>query len=87
MRLRYEFETMELDDIVVAVPVGVGAAEFRGVIKLNETASFMLSLLKNDISKDQIIDALSKEYGVPYNVVVDDVDKYLNEFRERDLIV
>ena len=87
MKLKYSFEIMELDGQEVAVPIGDIVHEFRGVIKLNETAAFMLSLLKDDITEEQIVEVLSKEYGVPNSMIVDDVDKYLNEFRERNLLI
>ena len=61
-KLKYTFETMELDDRIVAVPVGNGAQEFRGVIKLNQSAAEILNLLKQDTTEDTVVAVLKKKY-------------------------
>lgn len=87
MRLKYTFEMMELDDSIIAIPLGTGATEFRGVIKLNDTAAFMLNLLKNEITEEQLVKAVAKEYDMPCDFLVDDVKQYLNEFNERKMLI
>jgi hypothetical protein len=54
---------MELDDQIVAVPVGEGSQEFRGVIKLNNSGYEIFELLKNDTTEANIIEILQKRYG------------------------
>lgn len=63
MRLKVTFECVELDDHIVAVPVGEGAQNFRGVIKLNETAAEIFDLLKDETTEEAIITELNKRYG------------------------
>ena len=63
MKLKYNFETMELDDQIVAVPVGEGSQEFRGVVKLNESAMEIFSLLKEETTEEAVIAALRQRYG------------------------
>lgn len=62
-KLKYTFETMELDDRIVAVPVGDGAQDFRGVIKLNQSAAEIFDLLKQDTTEDAVVAELKKKYG------------------------
>ena len=45
MRMKYMLEKMEMDDQVIAVPVGENCEEFHGIIKLNETAERIIDLL------------------------------------------
>lgn len=63
MKLRCNFETMKLDDYVIAVPVGAGSDEFRNVIKLNDSAFEVFSLLKNETTESAVIDELKKRYS------------------------
>lgn len=63
MKLRCNFETMELDNYVIAVPVGIGSDEFRNVIKLNDSAFEVFNLLKNETTENDVIRELKKQYG------------------------
>lgn len=62
MKLKYAFEKMELEDRIVAVPVGEGAQDFRSVIKLNESASEILDLLQNETTEEEMINTLKERY-------------------------
>lgn len=87
MRLKYSFETMELDDGIVAIPVGEAAKEYHGVIKLNETAAFIFNLLQNDISEEEIVTALESEYKVAREKLIVDVKKYIDLFKTKDMLI
>ena len=64
MKLKYEFETMEMDDQAVAVPVGDEAEKaLHGIIKLNDSAAAIFRLLKEETTEDAIVASLKKEYN------------------------
>lgn len=63
MKLKYSFETMELDNETIAVPIGAGSQEFRGVVKLNESALEIFNLLKEETTEEAVITALQQRYG------------------------
>ena len=86
MHLKYAFDTMELDELTIAVPVGENVSQFRGVIKLNETAAYILKLLKNEISEEEIVKEMEKEYDVPHELIIEDVKRYISEFEKRGLL-
>ena len=86
MRLKYAFETMELDDQIVAVPVGDGSEEFRGVVKLNEEAAFVFNLLKEEISEESIVNAMAETYDAPRDTLAADVHKCVADFMEKGLL-
>ena len=87
MRLKYTFEAMKFDGQYVAVPVDADDCEYRGVVKMNETALFILNLLKNDISEEAIVDAIAEQYDAGREVLAEDVKKYINAFREKGFLV
>lgn len=79
MRLKYTFENMELDDRVVAVPVGDGAQEFRGIVKLNESAAEIFDLLKDETTEAAVIAELIRRHGNDPDIpgFVHDMIRYL----------
>lgn len=87
MHLKFQLETMELEGKTVAVPISDGTEEFRGVIKVNDIGAFILELLGNEISEDEIIDTLSDRYNVDRNVLASDVHDFLIQFESRGLLV
>lgn len=87
MRLKYTFEIMELEDQTVAVPVGEGASEYHGVIKMNEVARTILELLKEDINETEIIKALGNQYEVSQEILTRDVHNTLEKFEKEGILV
>lgn len=68
MKLRCNFEIMELDDYAIAVPIGEGAEEFRIVIKLNDSAFEIFKLLENETTESSVINELKKRYNADPNI-------------------
>lgn len=63
MKTKYSFEIMNLDDGLVAVPVGENASQFHGVLKVNETAVAILKQLEKDTTEEDIVKSLLEEYA------------------------
>lgn len=77
---------MDLDDETVAIPLGKNAQLFHGVIKMNDTGAFILDLLKEEISEEDIVRLISKEFDASKEQITADVHSYLDEFRTRGLL-
>lgn len=86
MHVKNSLETMELDDQIIAVPVGELATEYHGVLKLNETGAFLLELLKEETTEEALTAALAKEYSVSNDQLAEDVHSYLALFREKGFL-
>ena len=87
MHIRYAFEMMQLEDEIVAVPVGKDATDFCGVVKLNDTAAFVFNHLKEDTSEEAVLDALEEEYEATREDLKADLSKCLAQFQEKGLLV
>lgn len=87
MHLKYLFETMQLDDQCIAVPVGDASYSYHGVIKLNDTSEYIFSLLKDDISESAIIDAVQQKYDAPREAIMKDVKNCIAYFSKKGLLV
>lgn len=87
MHLRYQYETMKIMDMVVAVPVGDGTENLKSILRLNRTAASIFDLLKEETNEEQIVESLMKRFDVSRETLVRDVHLYIEEFRKRDLLI
>lgn len=86
MRLKYQFETMELEDQTIAVPVGEKANEFHGVVKLNETSAQLFQLLQSETTEEKVVDTMADMYNVSRTAITADVKKFIDELTEKGLL-
>lgn len=62
MKLKYNFVTNEVADKIVAVPVGDDLEKFNGFVKMNDVGAYIFNMLKNDVTEDEIVTAMLKDY-------------------------
>lgn len=77
MKLKYKFVTNEVAGKTVAVAVGEDLESFGGFIKLNETGAFIFNLLREEISKEEIVTAVLGEYDVSEEQAVKSTEEFL----------
>lgn len=61
--------------------VPIGAEAFSGILRNNETAAFIVDCLKEETTKEQIVDAMCAEYDAPRERIEADVEKILDKLR------
>lgn len=79
MKLRDDIVIQELGEDTILVPVNSYASEFKGVVRLNETASFLIKQLKEDRTEEELIEILLKEYDVNEDLIKADTDRVLKQ--------
>ena len=84
MKLKSDFITHEIDGTQFLIPVG--AESFKGIVRSNPTAAFIVDCLKEETTKEEIVDKMCREYDAPREVIEADVEKILNTLREIDSI-
>lgn len=75
MKLKYTFETVNMGDEIILVPVGENASEVHGVIKLNAEGKEIVDVLQNDTSEEFIIQMLMGKYSND----PDEIKKYVKD--------
>lgn len=63
MKLKCDLENIALDDEMIAIPVGDGADNLRAMFRINETASDILALLKEETTEEEVIREMLKIYN------------------------
>ncbi len=88
MKLKYNFVINQVAGETVAVSVGNNDGLFNGYIKLNETGAFIFNALKNDTTREQIIEDLLKQYpDATKEQASESVDDMLKKLDEANLLV
>ena len=78
MKIRNGFILRDVAGKTFVVATGELSKEFAGMITLNETGKFIWNLLQNDVTAEEIVNALLSEYeGADREVVEKDVDNFI----------
>lgn len=87
MKFKCEFETVDMGEEIILVPVGDRASEIHGVLKLNESGKEIVDFLQEDTSLDMIIDSLLTKYKNDRNEITAYVCKTIKKLKAADLIL
>lgn len=79
MKLKNDFITQESDG--EQIMVSTGDSGFAGLVRSNSSAAFIVDCLKEDVSKEQIVDAMFARYDAPRDVIEKSVDDILGKLR------
>lgn len=86
MKIKSSFVLKQIAGSYIVVPLRERAMDFSGVIKLTESGAFLWNILAEGAERDELVAALLKEYDVDDAVASRDVDRFITELREADLI-
>ena len=86
MRRKQGFIVDEIAGENVAVPVGEMSKSFHGMIKLNGTALFIWEQLENDVTEEQITDAIVAAYDVDRSLAAADVARIVGVLKNAVIV-
>lgn len=86
MKVKEGFIVKKVIDDYVVVPVGDNFMDFSSIINLNETGAFLWKCMENDITEDELVNLLSKEYEVDASEVKDDVADFIESLKNAKLL-
>ena len=79
MKLKYEFELMDIGDEVVAVPAGDSKGKYHGMLRMNQDAAEMLKLVQTHSRPEDVLDELCRQYpDMDRNDLGQELCNYLN---------
>ncbi len=62
MNIKYSFESVDMGNEFILVPVGDNAKQIQGVLRTNEAGNKIMQLLTQGMNEEAAVDALAKEY-------------------------
>lgn len=86
MKLKYTMENVELDGEQIAIPVGESAAQLHSMLRLNETASDILALLKEETTEENIVREMLLLYETDEETMKAAVRTFLDKLNDAGLL-
>lgn len=86
MKIKDGFILREVAGSYLVVAVGARVKEFNGMVNLNETGAFLWKLLEKGAEKEEMTEALLKEYDVQKEVAAADVNAFTAKLAEAGLL-
>ncbi|MBQ9782728.1 MAG: PqqD family protein [Clostridia bacterium] len=66
----------------VIVTVGEASKKLNGIISLNEQATLIFKCIDQGLTKEQIVAKMLEIYDVDEKILLNDVEKAINSFKE-----
>ncbi|MBO5357137.1 MAG: PqqD family protein [Clostridia bacterium] len=80
MKIREGFILRDVAGKTFVVATGELSKSFKGMITLNETGKFIWKLLENGAEKEEIVEAIMKDYDVQDRALVEnDVNAFIDK--------
>lgn len=86
MKIKDNYMLRKVADTFVVVPVGDAVSEFNGMINLNEVGAFLWRQLESETTFDAVLKNVLSEYEVDESVAKTDLERFIKELEEANLI-
>ena len=86
MKIKGELLLREVAGEIIAIPVGETALRFNGMICLNEVSAHIWKGLQTGKTREVILESILQEYDVPAEEAAVDLDAFILQLRENDLL-
>lgn len=86
MKIKETFILRNIAGNNIVLPVGASSETFSGMMTLNESGVFLWNSLKNDISMDDLINAMLSEYNVSAEDAKSDVEEFVKSLRSAGVL-
>ena len=61
--------------------VSIGNTKFNELVRSNNTSAFIVECLKDNVTKNEIVEKMAEKYDAPKKIISADVKKILNTLR------
>lgn len=79
MKIKKDFVLRNIAGNWVALPLGNATIDFTGMLNINESGVILWRLLEGGCTREEMADALLKEYEVGYDEALADVDEFISK--------
>lgn len=87
MKLKQGFIQRKVAGEHVLIPVGTeNISNYNGVITLNASAAYLCTLLKEEQTRESLIQAVLEKYEAAQDLVEKDVDQLLSIMRDHQML-
>jgi len=86
MKIKDGFILREVAGSFVVVAIN-DEVDFNAMITLNDTGAFLWQKLQNEITRENLLDALLAEYDIDKKTAQEDLDEFIEKLQDRKLLV
>ena len=86
MKIKEGFITKKVAGDVIVIPAEQALVDFKAIITLNETGAYLWEFLKEDTSKEKLLENMLKEYDADEKILSADIDEFLSVLEEKGLL-
>lgn len=86
MKIKEGFIIKKVAGDVIVIPAEQALVDFKAIITLNETGAYLWELLKEDISKEKLLEGMLEEYDADEKTLSMDIDEFLSVLEEKGLL-
>jgi hypothetical protein len=87
MKLKPDFQIVQMANDYMLVPTGDQIDSFNGTVILNEVSAFMLNQLKEDLEKEDLVERLVREFDVESATAREDVDVAVEKLKQIGILI
>ena len=86
MKIKENFTLRQISDTWVILPLAEATVNFNGMITLNESGVLLWNLLLDGCTREELADALQREYEVSFDEALSDVDEFVGKLNDAGCI-
>ncbi len=86
MKIKDGFMLRKVGGQNIVVALGEASRSFNGMIRLNDTGVFLWEKLKDDVTEEQLLAALTAEYSVDPAQAKADIAEFLSTLKKAALL-
>ena len=87
MRINKEFILREIAGDYVIIPTGQTVLEFNGLITVNEVGVSLWNMLQEEVTEDDLVAGILKEYEVEEEVAREDIREFIDTLVTGNILV
>ena len=87
MKLKPDFQIIEMANDYMLVPTGDQIDSFNGTVILNEVSAFLLDQMKEDLEKEDLVERLLMEFDVDPATAREDVDAAVEKMKQIGILI
>lgn len=82
---KYIFRKVAKEHLLI--PTGEVALRIKGLVAMSESAGMLYRMLQTECTQEELVAALTAEYDVSLEVARQDVEAFLEQMRQLDMLV
>lgn len=87
MKLKYQFVFQPVGDTYMGVAVGESATQFSGMLQLNDVGYDIVSMMTEDVTKEEVVDKLLDIYDADRDTVMQYVDEVMDYLKAEGVLI